>query len=66
MDSNLISTAEKLLEDIKKLDVANESENKQLRSNVLQAATAIIRDAADPIEYMKYQWVKVSNSHLSL
>jgi len=59
LSPNPVSAAEKLLQDIKRLDVTDGFENAQLRRAVAQSAAAIIRDTSDPVDYMKSQWVKV-------
>jgi len=65
--TNLVSTVEKLLRDVKEMEVTDDGrEKKRLRHAVTQAALAVGRDASDPIDYMKGQWVKVGSSVMIL
>lgn len=57
--TNLVAVAESLLENIKKLECSPDPVGNDLREAVVQAARTILREASDPIQTMRAEWVTV-------
>lgn len=57
---SLTAMAESLLENVKKLESSPHGpETKALRKAISHSATAIFKDASEPMDYMKSEFVKV-------